>query len=175
VTALPTRLTVLPHSRLGARPRMHWPLPHVQLDQLPPAWAVEDLIKLCLVIPHVRTKQSRMASATSHALYLADAHAAGPPEAFIDGHEFCHIHPLPEASIHLTLPKFLRDEAVRLGWGERHPIAEGGILTTLVTVYAPRDRQELNTVFGLILHSCRFALGELGSLHSEERSLREAH
>jgi hypothetical protein len=105
---------------------------------------------------------------------LPDAHAAGPPEAFIDGHEFCHLHPLPEASIHLTLPKILRDEVVRLGWGERHPIAEAGILTTLVTIYAPRDRPELGTVFGLIMQSCRFSQGELEVLHAEERSLREA-
>jgi Family of unknown function (DUF5519) len=153
---------------------MHWPLPHVQLDQLPPAGSVEELMKLCLKIPRVRSKQSRMASEASHALYLADAYAAGPPEAFIDGHEFCHIHPLPEASIHLTLPKMVRDEVVRLGWGERHPIAEAGILTTLVTVYAPRDRQELSTVFDLIVQSCRFALGELQSFHSGEQSLREA-
>jgi Family of unknown function (DUF5519) len=147
---------------------MHRVLPHVQLDQLPPAGAVEELVERCLHIPHVRFRQSRMASPASRALYLPDAHAAGPPEAFIDDHEFCHLHPLPEGSIHLTLPKILRAEVVRLGWGERHPIAEAGILTTLVTIYAPRNRQELSTALGLIVQSCRFALGELQALHAEE-------
>ena len=37
-----------------------------------------------------------MASPEQCPLYLADEFAGGPPEAFIDGHEFCHLHPLPE-------------------------------------------------------------------------------
>lgn len=174
LTAMLTRLTVLPHSRLGARPRMHRALPHLQLDQLPPADAMEELVERSLEIPYVRSKQSRMACPGSHALYLADQFAAGPPEAFIDDHEFCHLHPLPEGSIHLTLPKILRDEVVRLGWGERHPIAQAGILTTLVTVYAPRDRHELNAVLGLIVQSCEFAQGKLQVLNGREHSLRDS-
>jgi len=172
--AMLTRLTVLPHSRVGARPRMQRALPHLQLDQLPPAETMEELVERSLEIPCVRSKQSRMASPNSHALYLDDEFAAGPPEAFIDEHEFCHLHPLPEGGIHLTLPKILREEVVRLGWGERHPIAEAGILTTLVTVYAPRDRQEISTVLSLIVQSCQFARGRLQDLYGDERSLREA-
>lgn len=127
----------------------------------------------CLGIPCVRSKQSRMASPRSHALYLSDACAAGPPEAFIDGHEFCHIHPLPEGSIHLTLPKVIRDEVVRLSWAERHPIAQAGMLTTLLTVYAPRDREEMDAVLSLIVQSCRFASGKLQDFCAEEHSLPE--
>jgi len=130
--------------------------------------ALEELVERSMEIPYVRSKQSRMASPSSHALYLPDEFAAGPPEAFIDDHEFCHLHPLPEGSIHLTLPRILREEIVRLGWGERHPIAESGILTTLVTVYAPRNRYELNAVLGLIVHSCEFARGKLQVLQGAE-------
>jgi hypothetical protein len=114
-----------------------------------------------------------MASPDSHALYLADASASGPPEAFIDDHEFCHIRPLSECGIHLTLPKVLRDEVVRLGWGELHPIAGAGILTTLITVYAPRDCDESSSVFGLIVQSSQFAQGQLESLYGGEHSPRE--
>jgi len=135
---------------------------------------MEELLDRSLELPGVQSKQSRMASPRSHALYLADRIAAGPPEAFIDAHEFCHLHPLPEGGIHLTLPKILREEVVRLAWGERHPIAEVGILTTLVTVYAPRDRPEIDTVLGLIVQSFQFAQGRLQDLYGEERSLREA-
>jgi hypothetical protein len=152
---------------------MHRALPHLQLDQLPPAETMEELIERSLEIPCVRSRQSRMASPKSHALYLADEFAGGPPEAFIDDHEFCHLHPLPEGSVHLTLPKILREEVVRLGWGERHPIAEVGILTTLVTVYAPRDRQEMSIVLGLIVQSCQFAQGRLQDLYGDEQSLRD--
>jgi hypothetical protein len=167
------QLTVEQRSRPGSRPRMQRALPHLQLDQFPPAEITEELVERCLEISCVRSKQSRMACPRSHALYLPDACAGGPPEAFIDDHEFCHIHPLPEGSIHLTLPKLLRDKAVRLGWGERHPIATSGILTTLVTLYAPRDRDETEAVFGLIVESCLFAKGELMNYCGEERSLRE--
>jgi len=133
---------------------------------------MNEFVARCLDIPCVRSKQSRMASPVCHALYLADACALGPPEAFIDGHEFCHIHPLPEGSIHLTLPKFLRTEVVRLGWGEPHPVALSGIFTSLLTVYAPRDAQEIETVFGLVLQSCEFAHGRLRDFYAFEQSLR---
>jgi phospholipase/carboxylesterase len=153
---------------------MHRALPHLQVDQLPPEEAVEELVDRCLCIPFVRSKQSRMASPGSHALYLSDEIAAGPPGAFIDGHEFCHLHPLPEGSIHLTLPAVLRQEVMRLSWGEPHPIAAAGILTTLMTVYAPRDGQEMDTVFGLVEQSCQFAQGKLRLLYGAERSLHKA-
>jgi hypothetical protein len=169
-----TRQKVLPHARVGARPCMHRTLPHLQLDQFPPERETEELLQRCLEIPSVRSKESRMASPLSHALYLSDQYAVGPPEAFIDQNEFCHLHPLPEAGIHLTLPKVLREEVVRLAWGERHPIAESGLLTTLVTLYAPRDRQETEIVLGLVLQACHFAQGKLQALSGEEHSLRES-
>jgi len=172
--AMLTKVTVLPHLRAGRRPRMPRALPHVQFDQLPSAETMEEFVERCLSMPCVRSKQSRMASPGCHALYLADACAAGPPEAFIDGHEFCHIHPLPEGSIHLTLPGILREEVVRLGWGEPHLLAMVGIFTSLITVYAPRDRQEIDTVCGLVLQSCEFAHGKLRDLCIPERSLRES-
>ena len=171
---MPTRLTVLSHARSGARPRMHRALPHIQLDQLPTEDHLEELLSVCLRIPCVRTKQSRMAASGCNALYLPDAHALGPSEAFIDGHEFCHLHPMPQGNIHLTLPLFLREQTIRLGWGERHPIAEAGILIALVTLYAPRDRQELATVFALIVQSCRYAQGIPQVAPASARSLRQA-
>lgn len=153
------RVAVLPPLRLGTRPRTHRALPHLQLDQLPPAETMEQLVELSRELPHVHSRQSRMASPRSYALYLADEFALGPPEAFIVDHEFCHLHPLPEGSIHLTLPSILREEVVRLGWGELHPIARAGILPALVTAYGPRDHLELEVVLGLIAQSCQFAQG----------------
>jgi hypothetical protein len=169
-----TMVAALPPSRLGPRPRTPRAIPHLQPDQLPTEETMEELLKGSLEIPHVRAKESRMASPRSTALYLADEFAGGPPEAFIDNHEFCHLHALPEGSIHLTLPAVLREEVVRLGWGERHPIAEVGILPTLVTMYAPRDRQEVAAVLNLIAQSCQFAQGNLQVLHRNEQCLREA-
>ena len=71
------------------------------------------------------------------------------------------------------MPGLLREQVVRLGWGERHPLAEAGILTTLVTVYAPRDRQELEVVLNLIVQSCKFAKGKLEVPRGDEHCLLE--
>ena len=149
-----------PPARLGPRPRTPLALPHIQLDQWPPTEVAEKLIERCLSLADVRSKQSRMASPKSRALWLPDRCAGGPRDAFIDDHEFCHLHPLPEGSIHLTLPNPLRDQIVELGWAEQHPVARAGVMpNTLVLVYAPRDRTELAIAFHLIWSSCQFARG----------------
>jgi hypothetical protein len=67
-----TRVAVLPPPRLGVRPQMPRTLPHRQLNQLPPAQTMEELVERSLEISHVRSKQSRMASSRRHALYLSD-------------------------------------------------------------------------------------------------------
>jgi phospholipase/carboxylesterase len=82
----------------------------------------------------------------------------GPGEAFIDDHEFCHIHPLPEGSLHMTLPPDVRGWAIGHGWAEEHPlVSSGAVADTLVMVYAPRNEQELDVVFMLFEASLRFA------------------
>jgi phospholipase/carboxylesterase len=130
------------------------------LDQWPPEEIAAELIELSLSLPDVRSKQSRMASPKCHALWLPDRYASGPAGAFIDAHEFCHLHPLPEGSIHLTLPNPLRDRVVQLGWAEQHPLVRAGVMPeTLVMVYAPRDREELAISLNLVWNSCRFARG----------------
>lgn len=150
----------LPPARPGPRPRTPLALPHIQLDQWPPAEVAEKLIEGSLSLADVRSKQSRMASPKSRALCLPDRCAGGPQDAFIDDHEFCHLHPLPEGSIHLTLPNPLRDQMVELGWAEQHPVARAGAMPkTLVLVYAPRDRAELAIALHLIWSSCQFARG----------------
>jgi hypothetical protein len=101
-----------------------------------------------------------MAYPDTCALYLPDGIAHGPAEAFIDDHEFCHLHPLPEGSLHLTLADPLRMEAVRQGWAELHPCGQAGFLpNTLVMVYAPRNQHELAVVLELVNTSHRFAMG----------------
>ncbi len=153
----------LPH-RAGARPRTRVGLPHVQLDQWPPAEIAERLVALAVNIPGIRAKQSRMAAASSLALCVCDEFAHGPPEAFIDNHEFCLLHSLPQGSIHLTLPYEIREKAIRSGWAEQHPGTKAGIMpSTLVMVYAPRDAEELRVVFDLISASLRFAKGQGGA------------
>jgi phospholipase/carboxylesterase len=132
----------------------------VQLDQLPPAAIIEQLVRKSLTLPHVSHRESRMAAPDTLALWIADEAAGGPHDAFIDDHEFCHIHAMPRGSLHLTLPPPYADEVSRLGWGEPHPAAEAGILNRcLWMVYAPRTETELISVLQLVEASYHFALG----------------
>jgi phospholipase/carboxylesterase len=144
--------------RNGPRPLTRAGLPHEQLEQWAPPIIAADLIERSLGLPFVRSRQSRMALAGSCALSLPDDHANGPSEAFIDDHEFCHLHPLPKGSLHLTLPYDVRLNAIDFGWAEPHPAVRSGAVTDcLVMVYAPRDREELEMVLRLISFSYEFA------------------
>jgi len=153
------RPKLLPQTRNGPRPKTQRVIPHLQVDQLPPAEIMDELIARCLQLPLVLAKQSRMASPRSIALSLPDECASGPADAFIDGHEFCHLHPLPEGGIHLTLPHGFGEEVVRTGWAEPHPVASLGALPSLYTLYAPRDHHELLIAVCVISQSCNFAQG----------------
>ena len=150
--------TFAPPPRFGPRPRTCRVLPHRQLEQWPPQEILQELVDRCLRLPHVRRQQSRMASPLSLALCLPDEFAAGPPVAFIDSHEFCHLHPPPEGSIHLTLPNWIRRSAIVMGWAEQHPAVRiCAMPRALVMVYAPRNRDEVAIVMELIWSSYEFA------------------
>lgn len=153
-------LTFEPPPREGPRPQTCSALPHVQLDQWPPASIAQELHRRCLALPRVRPQQSRMASPDCRALSLPDNLSTGPRAAFIVDHEFCHLHPLPDGSIHLTLPKDIRERAIERGWAEQHLISRAGIFPdTLVLVYAPRNSDELGIVLRMVWHSYQFARG----------------
>jgi hypothetical protein len=148
--------------RHGGPPRTSAELPHTQLDQWPPAGMAAELERYALGLQHVRVRESRMASPATRALWVPDDLAAGPAEAFIDGHEFCHLHPLPQASLHLTLPSSVRQSALAAGWVRGHPgVGAGYMPETLVMVFGPRHLDELAVVLHLLAVSYRFALGEL--------------
>src|SRR5262245_50821693 len=114
--------------RPGRPPQTGRMVPYVQLNQWPPRAIATELVERCLRLPYVKSRESRMASRGSRALWLPDAWAGGPPDAFIDGHEFCHLHPPPESGIHLTLPEETRTLAIGMGWAEPHPVARLGSL-----------------------------------------------
>jgi hypothetical protein len=79
-------------------------VPHEQLDQWPSAPLFATMMDRLFRLPGVSERESRMAVAETRALCIPDERARGPTEAFIDDHEFCHVHPLPGGSLHLTLP-----------------------------------------------------------------------
>jgi hypothetical protein len=151
---------VLPR-RSGPRPRTHKGLPHQQLDQQPPDDTIRvQLAERLVVLDGVAEAPSRISVPGARALVLCDG-TTGPPDAFLVGREFAHLHPSPDQSLHVTLPERRAREAIRAGWAEFHPLVEEGRLPpTVVMIYAPRDEDELAVVSGLVRESYQYARGQ---------------
>jgi hypothetical protein len=155
-------MTTLPR-REGPRPATTPTNPHTQLDQQPPGTEQRQLLAEALfALPGVVERPSQISVPGARALWLAEG-AAGPPEAFMIGTEFAHLHPRADQSLHAMLPPALAEEAIAAGWAEPHPMARLGFIPgTAVMVYAPRDDAERAVVEQLIRASHAFARGETG-------------
>jgi hypothetical protein len=145
--------------RVGDRPRATPTNPHTQLNQQPDdlQW-VEELTRRVFDLPGVVEEPSRISVPGARALVLAPGEAAGPPEAFLIGREFAHLHPAPDHSLHAMLPTETVTEAVAAGWAEPHPVALRGLIpATAVMLYAPRDEAEMDVIESLVRTSHAFA------------------
>jgi hypothetical protein len=94
---------VLP-KRSGSRPRTTPTNPHTQLEQNPEREVVEELARRVFSLPDVEERPSAISVPGARALWLREDVPAGPPEAFVIGREFAHIHPMPDGSLHAALP-----------------------------------------------------------------------
>jgi hypothetical protein len=149
--------TPLP-ARAGPRPATTTTNPHTQLDQQPAQPLTSALVDAIRTLPGVVLGPSRRAPPRTIGFFLDAAHARGPAEAFMLGHEFAHVHPQPDSSLHLTLPEPLRSAAIAAGWAEPHPLAGYPTVSRdIVMVYAPRDAAELQTVIRLVAASWAYA------------------
>jgi Family of unknown function (DUF5519) len=145
--------------RAGDRPCTTPTNPHTQLDQQPTDlhW-VEQLAERSFALPGVVEEPSRISVPGARALVLAPGEPAGPRDAFLIDREFAHLHPAPDHSLHAMLPPETVDEAVRVGWAERHPVAVRGLIPrTAVMLYAPRGEAELEVIESLVRASHAFA------------------
>jgi luciferase-like monooxygenase len=149
--------------RAGARPRTTPTNPHTQLDQQPtdPRLA-DELARRAFALPGVVEEPSGISVPGARALVLAPNEPAGPPEAFLIGREFAHVHPDPDHSLHAMLPTETVNDAVAAGWAEPHPVALRGLIPpTAVMLYAPRDEDELDVIERLVRASHAFARPQL--------------
>ncbi|HZD74280.1 MAG TPA: VOC family protein [Actinomycetota bacterium] len=155
-------------SRRGPRPATAGSLPHRQLDQQPTDAAVRDaLTERTRQLPGVHQAPSVVSVPGARALVLGHDERVGPPSAFFGDREFAHLHPPPDFSLHLTLPEGLAAAAVAAGWAEPHYlVATGELPATVVMVYAPRDRDELDVVWTLVRASHAFASGAIPDLET---------
>lgn len=110
-------------------------------------------------LPGVVERPSAISVPGARALWLTEG-ADGPPEAFMIGNEFAHLHPGPDQSLHMMLPPALAVEAIEAGWAEQHPVARLGLIPpNAVMVYAPRDDAERAVVEDLVRASHALAKG----------------
>ena len=144
--------------RAGARPRTTPTNPHTQLDQIAPAAQQEKLFALASALPNVVVGRSLVSVPGARAFHLP-ACTRPAPGGFMIEHEFAHLHPARDGSLHMALPPDVVDRVIENGWAERHPLAgKHGLPNNIVMVYGPRDDGELEVVAALVrashAHAC---------------------
>ncbi len=143
--------------RRGPRPSTSSSTPHRQLDQQPAAGVADRLAERVFGLAGVHEEPSAISVPGARALVL-DGLGDGPPEAFLVGREFAHLHPDPDRSLHLALSPEDARHAIERGWAEPHPAALLGLVPhTFVMVYAARDDEEIDVALALVRRSLAFA------------------
>ena len=150
----------LPH-RNGPKPATSLGMPHQQLDQQPEDSSPRDaLAQRVFALPGVVEERSGVSVPGARALVLEAGAARGPDASFMVGREFAHLHPSPDESLHMVLPRDVATAAIEAGWAEPHPLAarmQGPSIA--VMVFAPRNAGEVDVVAGLVETSYHCATG----------------
>ena len=148
-------------ARRGPRPTTSLGMPHQQLDQQPDDARFRDaLAARVFALPGVIEERSGISVPGARALVLEANAGAGAGDAFMVGREFAHLHPAPDQSLHIVLPRDAAVAAIDAGWAEPHPLAarmQGP--SVAVMVFAPRDDAEVDAVASLVEISHRNAIG----------------
>jgi len=146
--------------RRGPRPATTPINPHRQLEQNAPSTLQEALWDRMRQLAGVETGASLVSVPGARAIFIGKHCCNDADGACMIDRAFAHIHPLDDGSLHVTLPDDVRDAAIARGWAEPHPlIAQGRVPATVVMIYGPRDAEELETVWSLIVASHAFATG----------------
>lgn len=126
---------------------------HRQLTQTAPVRVQEELWRRAVWLEGVTVDHSGISVPGARGFFAAPPRRTGPAEAFMRGDEFAHLHPAHDGSLHLTLPPAVYRQVFDNGWGEPHP------LVGTMMAYGPRDADELEIVWRILLASYRFAVG----------------
>ena len=148
--------TTLP-ARKGPRPPTHNGMPHAQIGVRPVPELNAELFRRCYSLPDVRNEPTRISVPGARALWLREDLPLAHQEVIAVGREFAHIH--PDGSLHASLPPARAREAIEAGWAEYHPLAYQIGIEGMVLLYTPRDTQELDVIFRLVVDSYNFVTG----------------
>lgn len=111
----------------------------------------EALYQRAAALPSVLVEASGVSVTGARAFVLPPNAVLGPPEAFQVGTEFAHLHPHDDGSLHMTLPPEVASLVYARGRGRPHPRSGNPL------VYGPRDADELEVVWQLLLRSYLWA------------------
>jgi len=140
--------------RPGPAPRTRGPVPHGQLNQIAPTTLQEELWQRMRSLAGVYLAPTHVPYPEARAIHLAPEFGTGPDDAFIkNSREFAHLHPQQDGSLHMTLPPLVKKVVTEAGWGVPHPIQNTQL------VYGPRDRDEIELVWRVLLESYTYARG----------------
>ncbi|WP_206797133.1 luciferase family protein [Amycolatopsis sp. MtRt-6] len=140
--------------RPGPEPRTRGPVPHGQLNQIAPTTLQEELWQRMRSLAGVYLAPTHVPYPEARAIHLAPEFGTGPDDAFIkNSREFAHLHPPQDGSLHMTLPPLVKKVVTEAGWGVPHPIQNTQL------VYGPRDRDEIELVWRVLLESYAYARG----------------
>jgi phospholipase/carboxylesterase len=149
---IPATSTAFPiPARRGPRPQVQQGMPHTQIGVQPVPEVNAELHRRAFALPGVAARATIISVPGARALWLDEAMELAHPEVIVAGREFTHIH--PDGSLHLPLPAQRASEAIAAGWAEPHPVARMMGVDGLVLVFTPRDFDELEVVWGLLLDS----------------------
>jgi phospholipase/carboxylesterase len=156
-----TDSSFLAKKRSGERPKTTPTNPHTQLDQIAPPPLQQSVFACARGLPGVVSGPSLVSVPGTRAFHLPECQAASHGSFMIE-HEFAHLHPAYDGSLHMTLPPSVVERVIENGWAERHPLAgRHGLPSNIVMVYGPRDDDELAVVEDLLRASHAHARGEL--------------
>ncbi|HEY3498611.1 MAG TPA: luciferase family protein [Polyangiaceae bacterium] len=136
--------------RSGPRPNTTTTNPHTQLTQLAPRPLRERVFDFARSLSRVVVGPSLVSVPGARAFHLPEQ-SPKERDCFMVDHEFAHLHPPSDGSLHMSLPSTIVDAVIANGWAERHPLAgKHGLPDNIVMVYGPRDENELAVVKELV-------------------------
>lgn len=158
--------------RAGSRPPTTTAMPHMQIRFTPDPEVKSELFRRVYSLPDVSNVPTLISVPGARALWLSEDLPLAHEELILVGREFAHIH--PDGSLHVTLSPKRAKEAIEVEWAEYHPLAHQIGVEGMVLLYTPRDMQELDIIFQLVVDSYNFVTGR--SIRPDEivKSLQEA-
>lgn len=118
---------------------------HRQLNQNNnnPFW--NDILTEIQSWPHIIKKHSEVSVQGAVGFFIDPEYANHDKLKFMRSTEFGHLHPITDGSMHIIVPKDIKEELLKAKWAELHPRDD-----KLIMLYAPRTKDEYEMVIHIL-------------------------